>query len=395
MHILVLPSWFESDHHPTLGSFFKDQAIALANLGNKVGIIHPTAVSLKAPHLWRSKENHSEQGVNIFIRSYFNYPKLRPLNIQRRIYNFERLFKAYIKKHGMPDILHAHSCALGPFGSAGLAANYLSEKYKIPFVITEHASAFHTGYYQQSDIPLIKRAFEQANTVISVSKALATDLHNFGITRSVEIIGNIIDVNSFTPKNKNEILTSENYTFIVIAYLRPIKNIDLIINAFAVAHKVNKDIRLKIIGNGEQKKALERLTNQLAITTAVSFLGELPRQQVVKQMQQSNCYILASEYETFSVVVHEALAAGLAVVSSRCGGPEESIIATSETLLPETTIESISQAMLEKSRSAKINVLETSRYITENFANDAIGQKLQTILKRSLSNAVDNGSVNG
>jgi len=41
MHVLVLPSWFEDAQHPTLGSFFKDQARALASRGNNVGIIYP------------------------------------------------------------------------------------------------------------------------------------------------------------------------------------------------------------------------------------------------------------------------------------------------------------------------------------------------------------------
>ncbi|NMP32957.1 glycosyltransferase family 4 protein [Thalassotalea sp. M1531] len=384
MNILVLPSWFENTKNPTLGSFFKDQSIALLNLGHKVAIIHPNAVSFKGVQHWRPGKTCTKDGLPIYKSSYFTIPKLRQFNIWNRIKQYEKLYKKYIADNGSPDVLHAHSCALGPFGSAGLAAHYISKKYKIPFVITEHASSFHTKYYQKKEVPLIKQAFDNASSVVAVSESLANDLHEFGVNRNINIIGNIIDVDSFKlPEQPNE---SNHYTFVVVAYLRPIKQIDVIIKAFAKALSSNSNIRLKIIGNGEQIEELITLSKTLKVDNAVHFLGELPRSQVVKEMTTSDCYLLASAYETFSVAVHEALALGKSVISSSCGGPEPTIKTLKETILPSFNVSTLSEAMLNKSyeQRKRKESEDKSHFIHQNFSSENIARKVNKLLEKAI-----------
>ncbi|WP_206484689.1 glycosyltransferase [Thalassotalea sp. G2M2-11] len=385
MNILVLPSWFENARSPTLGSFFKDQSIALLNLGHNVAIIHPNAVSFKSIQHWRRKNISNENSLPIYTSSYFTIPKLRQYNIKRRVKQFEKLYIQYASDFGKPDVLHAHSCALGPFGSAGLAAHYISQKYKIPFVITEHASSFHTKYYQREEVPLIHNAFSEASSVIAVSKSLAYDLHKFGVTRNIHIIGNIIDIDNF--KLTNQVKESNYYTFVVVAYLRPIKQIDVIIKAFAKAVTINSNIKLKIIGDGEQKEELVSLSKKLKVNDSILFLGELPRIQVVQEMLTSDCYLLASQYETFSVAVHEALAVGKSVISSCCGGPETTIKALNETLLTSFNINTLSETMLNKSyeRKTREDAQTKSQYIYQNFSAQNIASKVSNLLEKAIS----------
>lgn len=387
MHVLVLPSWFQNIKHPTLGSFFKDQALALAHEGHKVGLIHPIAISLKSIKYWRPKKAFKEKNITIFSNSYLNLPKFRKFNIYRRIQQFEKLYLSYIIEHGKPDILHAHSCALGPFGFAGVAAEYISSKYDIPFVITEHASAFHYGYVESYDIPMIKKAFQYANKVIAVSHGLATDLKKFGIQRPIEVIGNIVDIDLFKPSTSNFSQSNNIYTFITVAYLRPIKQIHLIVEAFSRAFKEKQNIRLIIIGNGEQKIELISLVKTLGISGYVDFLGEISRKEIAKQMHAADCYILTSEYETFSVASHEALASGLSLISTPCGGPENTIIKLSEVLLEDNKINSLVKAMLNESdnRKTQIDINKNYHYINQNFSSSAIGKKLNAILIEIIS----------
>jgi glycosyltransferase involved in cell wall biosynthesis len=387
MHILVLPSWFESIQHPTSGSFFKDQATSLAQLQHKVGIIHPRTVSIKHPHHWRPPQKKLACSIHIYTRSYFTRPMQRSYNITKRIKQFEILFNEYIKEHGTPDILHAHSCALGPSGSAGLAANNIAKKHKIPYVVTEHASAFYNKYYQNSDIPLIKDAFNNAQHLVCVSDSLVCDLQTFGVKRPISVIGNIIDVETFATAAKSNKVKKDHYTFIIIAYLRPVKQIDVAIKAFSCAYKVNPNIKLKIIGNGVQKEKLMKLTKQLSIDSKVDFLGELFRSEIATQIAESDCYVLTSSYETFSVAVHEALAAGKSIIATRCGGPEKTIRAVDEILLENNEITTITQAMLLKSyeENNQASIEKKQNYVLKYFSHKAIGEKLEYVLHQAIN----------
>lgn len=391
MHVLVLPSWYENKSQSTLGSFFKDQATALQSLGHKIGIIYPHALSLKQPWLWQPAKTIAENKINVFSKTYFLLPKMRQYNLNKRIQQYEDLFSSYIKVHGNPDVLHAHSCAFGPNGEAGVAAFHLSKKYKIPYVITEHASAFHTGNYHPNDTSRILNAFHNASEIIAVSESLASDLKVFGVKKDINIIGNIIDTDVFYPVKESNQQT--NYVFIFIGYLRKIKNIDLILKSFALSHKVSPQIRLKIVGNGVKYNYLHKLAKSLNIANSVEFLGELSKHQVAKELNESHCLVLASQYETFSVAVHEALATGISVISTNCGGPVQTVQQLQEVTINNTSEDSLSNAMLKqlKVQQNKTDKDRKHAFIHGNFSKTVIGGKLT----QSLTNAIANYNKEG
>lgn len=389
MHILVLPSWFEDLRHPTLGSFFKDQTRALAERGHQTGIIHPIAVSVRAPGYFRLPRSYEDEktGFPILTCSYFTLPKLRQYNLQRRLRQYEKLFTRYIKQYGKPDVLHAHSAGLGPYGSAGIAARRISKKFNIPYVLTEHCSAFHTGYYQPEEVPILQDAFEHAASLLVVSESLKQDLQAFGVTRSIEILGNIIDTHVFTASDGNkELAANRPYQFIAIAYFRPIKRLDWLIEAFARVHKDNPHTCLVLVGDGEQKASLQQLCGETGVTEAVTFTGELARQQVAATLSESDCYVLTSEYETFGVVAHEALAAGINVISSACGGPQATLRTLQQRVLEDDTTKALADAMLKQSRIAETDDQRQMRqtYIEQHFSAARVGEQLEKILQQAL-----------
>ena len=72
------------------------------------------------------------------------------------------------------------------------------------------------------------------------------------------------------------------------------------------------DLNLYIIGDGSDRAAYEKYAEELGILNKnIFFLGYVPNN------------VLSSRYETFSVVTAEAIAHGLPVVVTKCGGPEE------------------------------------------------------------------------
>lgn len=100
------------------------------------------------------------------------------------------------------------------------------------------------------------------------------------------------------------------------------KDVETLLKAFS---KYNGDERLIIIGDGPDRKKLEKLSTQLKIDKKVVFLGEINNPYVY--MQHAKLFILSSKNEGFGLVLVEALYCGAKVISSNClVGPKEILL---------------------------------------------------------------------
>ena len=106
---------------------------------------------------------------------------------------------------------------------------------------------------------------------------------------------------------------------LAVGRLVPDKNFAGLVRAFALLD--HGDARLVILGEGPERAALEAEVARLGLQARVALPGYIS--QPWNYYGQAACFVMASKLETFSLVVVEALANGLPVVSTRCGGPEE------------------------------------------------------------------------
>ena len=89
---------------------------------------------------------------------------------QRPLKNFTWKRK-YIRTYGRPDLIHAH------FGTwAGYAARLVYKWYKIPYVITEHASSINGNQTTPSQAVILKKAYSEARKIICVGTKLKRSL---------------------------------------------------------------------------------------------------------------------------------------------------------------------------------------------------------------------------
>ena len=98
-------------------------------------------------------------------------------------------------------------------------------------------------------------------------------------------------------------------------------------------------------GEGPEKLSLKRLVKILGVEDQVSFLGKLSRVQVVEVISSSDSFVLPSHYETFGVVLIEALALGKPVIATRCGGPESIVLNSDGFLVERNNKEVLANAM--------------------------------------------------
>lgn len=111
--------------------------------------------------------------------------------------------------------------------------------------------------------------------------------------------------------------TQPPFTFLYLGRLAPEKNIPLIVNAFALAHKKHPNIRLRIVGEGSEQARIESLITSLGITGAVAVLPWT--RDVAREMNAADVFLLASQHEAYALTLVEAMAVGLPIITTDVG----------------------------------------------------------------------------
>jgi len=344
-HIVLLPSWYPTDYSPTRGTFFQEQALALKEAGVRIGVIYVDFRSYRTLKLGKRLATHFqiserlEHGVITYRHHGWN-PLSARIRQKLTLRLTKRMWDMYTAKWGRPDIIHAHSAIWG-----GVTARAISRQTGIPYMITEHASGFARGLILDWQRKAIKDAFAHASTLITVSHSLKQSLQPYlpRDASDVVIIPNMVDVSFFTMSP--DLRNAHPFKFLTVASLNPNKGIDNLLKAFALAFKDNSNVALEIGGDGQQRQQLEQLTAQLNIEDQVTFLGHLSREAVRDSMWRANAFVLPSYIETFGVVLIEAMATGLPVISARSGGPEEIITSNTGLLVEPGNVTALAQAM--------------------------------------------------
>lgn len=138
-----------------------------------------------------------------------------------------------------------------------------------------------------------------------------------GIQRKSTIIPNPIFLNSRSNDLKNK-----NKEIVTVGRLVPHKNQQMIIRSFARIEKDFSDYTLHIYGDGDQREELNKLINKLNLKKKIFLHGETSL--VHNKIRDSEIFILASDFEGMPNALMEAMALGLACIStdSPSGGPE-------------------------------------------------------------------------
>jgi glycosyltransferase involved in cell wall biosynthesis len=366
MRVFVISKGMPTEQYPLNGIFEFDQAKALARSGAEVAML---VIDFRSGS-YKRKYGFSEyetEGVRVFELSL-------PLGLYRRAlpllrYLLIKVYKKAVKACGQPDIIHAQ------FYSIGAIAAVLKKRYKVPFVITEHSSKLNTDLHNisQLDLNLAKSAYQCADKLIAVSHALAANLkNNFQVEATV--IPNIVDVSQFqyverTPK--------DDFTFISVGNLVKIKGFDQLLEAFAEAFKADNAVKLSIVGDGPELENLQNTVTRLNLNGKVSLLRTIGRNRIKSFYQEGDAFVLASHSETFGVVFIEAMATGLPVIATSCGGPNDIVTENAGYLIPVDDRQALVSALQAMRNNAyNFNSLEISRNCIEKYSPETVGRQI-------------------
>lgn len=385
MHILILPSWYPKDADDVGGVFFRDQAMALKAYGHQVGVLAPALKSV------RSLVNKSTNSKSVLFEVDNGIPTYRKetLALLPRVpfgnyYLLKRatnkLFKNYVKQHGMPDIIHAHAAILG-----GVLAIELGKKYQIPVVLTEHSSGFARGNYKAWQLKLASKAILDSQAKLAVSPSLGNVLskhfpHSVG---EWQWIPNMV-ADRFTQDMRSKSKVSPTI-YLNLALMTPNKGQLDLIHAFSARVKGGLDAELWLAGDGPIRQKLERITVSLGIKERVKFLGMVNPKDVPNLFSEVDVLVVSSHYETFGVVAAEALMAGVPVIATKCGGPE-CIVTDGDGLLVEPkNPEELASAMLSLAENlGSYDRIAISKRAKERFSGEAIAKQLTSLYSETV-----------
>lgn len=387
MHLLIIPSWYPTFENTISGIFFREQAHALKRAGFQVGVIAPLQKSFRK-HLtydgtWPTgfdlELDHDIPTIRHY--SFKVLPKQFQLNDLLWLRNGRRLFQRYKKKYGTPDLIHAHATLW-----AGILACQLKQQSDIPYIITEHSASFARGLVKGIELRKAKRAISNANAGITVSPQLGELLKNKigSPNKGWQWIPNMTEVVS----TKQMLTLSNNkkqFCFLNIALMTKNKSQDNLLHAFATQFKEQNNISLRIGGEGELRSSLEKLSKNLSIQEQVKFLGMLDRSQVAAEMKQCDAFVLSSHYETFGVVLIEALCNGKPVIATACGGPECIVNQENGYLVPVGDIPALGKAMVTLYKNHHLfNNYKIAKDCHSIFGETAVVQKISALYKTVL-----------
>ncbi len=273
--------------------------------------------------LFHPVKEYTIEGVKVFEGRGFTFSRFSSFEkkLKRWIQVGNKAIKKYEQKNGLPDLIHAHS----RFLYAGMLAYNVKEEKNIKYVLTEHSTYYNQNPKPNHLLPYIKKMYQSVDSIIMVSHSLGNTVEkNFvpDIKGNWKVIPNILD-EKFNHK-EFAFPPQKGFNIITIGSLNKRKNQLLLLKALSEL-KDKLDFHLKIAGSGPYQSILEQFVKEKGLINRVTFLGQLSVEEVVQSLDEAHLFILTSQYETFGVVVIEALSRGRPVITTRCCGPEDLI----------------------------------------------------------------------
>ncbi|WP_440956481.1 glycosyltransferase [Methanosarcina sp. Mfa9] len=382
LKVLILPSSYPSKENPVKGIFFKEQAEAL-NQYVDVAVLSVDIIRLNQPkkviHAKR-KSICKENGLLTFRLNYVNWtPKSK--NLSNKLYE-KKVVEGYeeiVKIFGKPDIIHAHISY-----PAGYGAMILSKKFKIPFMVTEHATFFEDKLMTKYNNYTTK-VLKNADYYSAVGSNLKDKINKAG-REQCEVIPNFINMDKFNLGKKSQIRNHSNiFNLINVSVMTDKKGIDVLLRAL---HQVTYDkgyqnIHLNLIGSGPEKQKYEHLSRELGLINYCTFHGRLNDDDLVKYMNLSDALVISSRIETFGVVGIEAMASGIPVIATRCGGPEGYVRDKVGLLVEKENVNSLAEGIIEIINNYdKYDADSIKEYVHKNYSSEAVCEKIMDIYKK-------------
>lgn len=235
-----------------------------------------------------------------------------------------RQWKKLQRKGWIPDVVQ-----LNVIQKQGLLALWLQKKYGIPYLIVEHWSGYlpeNGAFRRMATIKrdLYKRIAQEAEIILTVSLPLQQAMIACGITaKKWGMIHNVVDA-FFHESSVKRQASSVKTLLHVSCFDEKAKNVKGLLRAAKMLAEKRQDWKLVLVGTGIDYPEVRTYAEDLEIPEGLlRWTGELTPRQVADEMHHADALVLSSRYETYGIVLAEAAAANLPILSTPVGIAQE------------------------------------------------------------------------
>lgn len=261
---------------------------------------------------------------------------IKPGSDQRALRELSGLVRRF-----RPDVVHTHTAKGGFVGRAAA----LTTRPRPLIVHTYHGHVLE-GYFGRGKTAvyrgLEKAAGHVSDRLIGVSQATVDDLIRLGVAPRdrFRVVPLGLDLDPFTgidpapdlQARRDLGIESDDVLFSFVGRIVPIKRVDLLLEALAIARGNGTRVQLALAGDGEIRTQLEEMSRRLGVGDSVHFLGY--RRDLTSIAAASDAVILSSDNEGTPVSLIEASAAARPVVATSVGGVREVVTGETGILVP-------------------------------------------------------------
>jgi len=317
LKILITTFW----EYPLIGGlqkYINTLKIGLENLGHSVDVI---ALNSFSPEEMKKLRNHfSEEFKQFFLNRYGSFN-------EKILHNISKLSSYYMMLKNFDlsqyDIIHAQD------RYTANVLGMLNQSFQKPLLFTPHGfmtqnrlkfNLIEEGSVEQNYFWAIdSHAIKNANQVIVLCDIFRPILGNLGAAdNKITTVHTGIDfgVGNFQKKSRNKTVIT------CIARLRPRKGHKYLFEALALIKNKLKNVEVRIVGDGEMRKDLEKQVKQLRLKN-INFLGS--RNDIPKLLSESDIFVLPTTSDTLPLSIIEAMFSNQAILTTNCGGIPEII----------------------------------------------------------------------
>ena len=390
-HIVFLARWYPHRYDPMFGLFVQRHAEAAA-LFNDITVIYCQQTTDNRQQTCRDasitpKKNEqlvidtshknfeivrtNENNVDT-IRVYYKKPKNKILSLLR----FYRANMIGLKLCKPIDLIHVHVLT-----RLGVIAWIQKLLHKTPYIITEHWSRYlpgndFSGFLRKS---ACKLAVRNAKVVTTVTENLATAMKNHGLKNdNYVVLPNVVNLDMF--HISRDISHTSTKIIHISCFEDKSKNISGLLESLKIVEEKGIDFQCMLIGEGMDLELMKKKAEELQLINKVSFTGLLQGQALADELASGDFLIMSSNYENMPVVILEALASGLPIVSTNVGGIKEMIDDTKGILVEPRNKEALAEAIIKMIKTHKNYDAEYLRNsVIEKYGYESVGRFLDSI----------------